>query len=702
MKENINLYTILLLSFLVGTPALIGQTDASSIDSLEQLVSSPSNDHQHFLSLVQLAEHYANPDPELAKQYAHRALRIAQRVDSTAYLAPAWNAIRRAYYGAGQWDSLGYWSQQSLEALDKSCAQRDCPNEKALAMVDLGRSLEFRGYVKKAIQVFESAFEVPGISLRTKARIKNSQGGILNEIGNHDSALKALRLSHDYAQQDNQPDIQASAMYNTAMTYGSMDNPEEVQKRLHQCLNFVRLLLVQRDTLSTKVRRHLQDTELYVISYLASSHLYIDNIDSAYQYYQTLLSLSQQLGNIQFEASAISGLLEATSQMPDKDPLPYLRQAEHLLDVDLRTRVYTKNGIYRNLYNYYTKAGQLYKALEYAERNVDHIKAFKADTSSLIIHAYINLTQAQAAVGQYEAAWKTYDELYQIKSALVRRTQEEALARTAIEMELAENELARQQAEQATLLEQQASASRLRFFYLLLGLAAVIVVLLIWAYRRVRSDRATIAAKNEIVKASLEEKEVLLREIHHRVKNNLQIISALLDKQARKSTDENVQRLVREGQERIQSMALVHQNLYQNDQLSGIDIRTYLHELSQNIQHSNQIVAEKVELELNVAAERLDIDTAIPVGLILNELITNAYKYAFPEGRSGKIIVDFYKRAEQYFLNICDDGVGLPPDFEQRRNKSLGLNLVRGLVRQLDGKVEWPGVAQGTSIAIQF
>ena len=194
-----------------------------------------------------------------------------------------------------------------------------------------------------------------------------------------------------------------------------------------------------------------------------------------------------------------------------------------------------------------------------------------------------------------------------------------------------------------------------------------------------------------------------MREIHHRVKNNLQIISGLLDRQARKSSDEAVRRLVREGQERIQSMALIHQNLYESEQLSGIDIKTYLRELSSNIQSSQLVdrAEEQIELELNVADEHLDIDTAIPVGLILNELLTNCYKYAFKGRSGGKISVAFNKNNDQYQLSVRDDGVGFHPE-DTVKKRSLGLSLVRGLVRQLDGTIEWLKVEHGTAVAITF
>lgn len=354
-----------------------------------------------------------------------------------------------------------------------------------------------------------------------------------------------------------------------------------------------------------------------------------------------------------------------------------------------------------DLSKYYLFRKNYARAQAFAQQRLDIVKQHQSDTTDLAADALELLAQTQAAAGRYQIAWENFTRFHDLKMTMINRNQEDALARTAVEMDLAENELARQKAEQATLLEKRSSVERTRFFLTLLVVAGIILAVVLWAYRRVAADRQIIQEKNLAIEASLVEKEVLLREIHHRVKNNLQIISSLLDKQARKSTDEAVRKLVREGQERIQSMALIHQNLYESEQLSGIDIKSYLRELGRNIQKSQALSPEQVQLELNVGEEELDIDTAIPVGLILNELLTNCYKYAFKGRMKGMIQVEFKKIAGKYLLRVSDDGVGFRPN-KQRSNSTLGLNLVNGLVRQLEGTIEWLTVEKGTAVAITF
>jgi PAS domain S-box-containing protein len=186
---------------------------------------------------------------------------------------------------------------------------------------------------------------------------------------------------------------------------------------------------------------------------------------------------------------------------------------------------------------------------------------------------------------------------------------------------------------------------------------------------------------------SLQEKEVLLKEIHHRVKNNMAIISGLLSLQARHSRQEEVKALLNESQQRIKSMALIHELLYQHRNLSRIHFQKYIQELIEGISYSFRGRGTEVVLEIDADAADLDIVQAIPCGLILNELITNCYKYAFEGKPVGKINVDFKHNRGYYTLQVTDNGKGLPPGFGTGQMKTLGMQLVTQLVRQLGGSL---------------
>jgi PAS domain S-box-containing protein len=211
----------------------------------------------------------------------------------------------------------------------------------------------------------------------------------------------------------------------------------------------------------------------------------------------------------------------------------------------------------------------------------------------------------------------------------------------------------------------------------------------------------------EQIRASLHEKEVLLKEIHHRVKNNLQVISGLLTLQAAQTNDERLQRMVKESQSRIWTMALIHQTLYQSGNLADIDMADYIHSLVGNLLSSHAQVAMPPAVIFDLLPVRLAIDRAIPLALIINELVTNAMKHAFPDGRPGEIRIALQKcrdklsQAAAYELIVTDNGAGLPAGFDAAKQKSLGLQLVAMLTKQLGASLAIES-AQGTSVCITF
>jgi len=192
----------------------------------------------------------------------------------------------------------------------------------------------------------------------------------------------------------------------------------------------------------------------------------------------------------------------------------------------------------------------------------------------------------------------------------------------------------------------------------------------------------------EALRASLHEKEILLKEIHHRVKNNMQVISSLLSLQSRHLTDKAAIEMFRESQQRIRSMALVHEKLYQSKDLSRIDFSKYIESLIMFLFHSYRVNSDLVRMKTEVRNVLLDINSAIPCGLIINELVMNALKHAFPGGRKGEIIVSLQPSGDDRFiLSVSDDGVGFPAGLDFHKTETLGMQLVTMLVDQLDGTI---------------
>ena len=206
----------------------------------------------------------------------------------------------------------------------------------------------------------------------------------------------------------------------------------------------------------------------------------------------------------------------------------------------------------------------------------------------------------------------------------------------------------------------------------------------------------------DALRASLHEKEALLREVHHRVKNNMQIISSLLSLQAREVADPAVVRMFRDSQSRIRSMAFVHEKLYQSKDLSRIGFSDYIQSLLDHLSRTFAIDAKRIKIETAIENVAFDIDTAIPCGLIINELVTNAFKHAFPRARKGKIRLDLLRPdGSRFMLRVADNGVGFPKGLDFRTTESLGMQLVMVLVEQINGRIEREA-GPGTAFRIEF
>jgi len=205
----------------------------------------------------------------------------------------------------------------------------------------------------------------------------------------------------------------------------------------------------------------------------------------------------------------------------------------------------------------------------------------------------------------------------------------------------------------------------------------------------------------EKIKSSLEEKEILLREVHHRVKNNLQIISSLISLQSNRLDDEETIHLFRKTINRIQSMALVHEKLYQSHDFARINLAEYIKDLVQNVLNSYEGSQERIILEMDCEPVWININTAIPCALIINELVTNSVKHAFPHEGTGKIIIQLRQEGDQITITCTDTGVGLPHDINLHETSTLGLKLVQALTQQLKGEIKILK-GKGTSFKIQI
>jgi two-component sensor histidine kinase len=218
------------------------------------------------------------------------------------------------------------------------------------------------------------------------------------------------------------------------------------------------------------------------------------------------------------------------------------------------------------------------------------------------------------------------------------------------------------------------------------------------------TDISSIKNTEEKYKSSLHEKELILRELHHRVKNNMQIISSLLSLQAKSLKDERDLEIFKSSQSRVKSMALIHEKLYDSPDFSHINLEDYIQSLVQELYDTYNIRAEKIHLKINIQDIKLNMETSIPLGLLINEIVSNSLKYAFPDNKNfenPKLVIELKKEKNDYILMIMDNGIGIHDNFDLEKSESLGMQLINNLTDQIDGELKLD-TSHGTKITIKF
>ncbi|WP_421874192.1 histidine kinase dimerization/phosphoacceptor domain -containing protein [Marinoscillum sp.] len=357
------------------------------------------------------------------------------------------------------------------------------------------------------------------------------------------------------------------------------------------------------------------------------------------------------------------------------------------LIVDPTVNIEVNLSALANLSKMQNQAGHTKEAIGLASQLL--AEATERKMISHIRDAHHLLYTAYQIQGDYRRALAAHEDYMVYKDSLVNTEAINALNELEKKYETEKKEreietLALKNEQNELQLEKQASE---RMLYLVAIVTLLIVVgLVLWQFSQKSKFNRILTDKNGTISKALHEREVLLKEIHHRVKNNLQIISSLLNLQARFIKDKSAIDAVQEGRNRVKSMALIHQKLYQQENIEGINMPEYIDNLTRALLTSYKIKDERITVDKNVASINLDIDTAIPLGLILNELLTNSLKYAFPENEKGALKISLLQEAETLMLEVADNGVGM--DSSRKSEGSFGMTLIDSLAEKLNATVE--------------
>lgn len=460
------------------------------------------------------------------------------------------------------------------------------------------------------------------------------------------------------------------------------------QKQIHTSPQVTRLRLNLIESIYAKRKDYtnalIYTKKIYEVSY--EERLRTNSKDWYPVFWQGLSCLNQA------EYLLEMGKYETCEALADSG-YQYVLLSERMVD-------YPKNaseGIF-NALQVLIKIKSHFKRWEEAKMLLEKASRIKAEYNIHILYDF-NLQFYQNYVNYYEAQ-KEYAQAFQyqklaneVKDSLNSQRDKRKLWQSEMQINTEKYQEHIQSAEKESRLQSQ--IRNLTIFTLVIFVVFAFIV-----YLRIKKSNSTISAQKDLLEQSLKDKEMLLKEVHHRVKNNLQIIAGLFERQAQQATDAVTRKNLKEGQDRVFSIALVHQNLYQSDNLSSLEVKAYLEMLVKNIKQAEYNQNQEIEVHLNIDDSKLNIDNAIPLGLILNELITNCYKYAFRGRAKGNIFIDFQKNKESFQLSVKDDGIGISKEVNLQKVSSLGLHLVRGLVRQIGANLKIESNDGGTCFFI--
>lgn len=367
--------------------------------------------------------------------------------------------------------------------------------------------------------------------------------------------------------------------------------------------------------------------------------------------------------------------------------------------------IWFKLGAQREAVNAMNNRAMLYAHASYPRKDVfklyhaiiDTVTKNNIDFPLTPVYQYLHLTHS--ALGDSAAAYRYLVKYHhaQMEQERLRHdiqvtniTEQYEAEKAKQEMRVVASEL---ESSKETLEKKRMENNRI---YISLAVVGFLLFLIAFLAYKLNKSNKTLLARNK-------EKDTLLQEIHHRVKNNLQIISSLLELQTRKTHDPSTISIMQEGQNRVKAMSLIHKKLYQNEDLARVEFQAYLDDLTATLYQVFNSNNRNIQHQIKAKDIYFDIDTAIPLGLIINELVTNAYKYAFDQVSDPLLRIQINAIGQgEYELLVSDNGPGLPPDFDIQKVKSLGLRLVSRLTKQLLGSMNYERDGNINTFAITF
>ena len=630
------------LIFFFSTVSLQGQT---SLDSLKKAAQSDVADTNTVVACNTLAGEVVLANPKEALALSKKALSISLRIQFKDGITWSYANMSEAYEYMGQIDS----AVSSLESARSYKVQFADTQGMARMDMNIGNLYLNQGFFQpasealfRALSVFDRLKDKPQLS-----KVYNNLGLLYRRTKNYKTALDYYQKSLALKRELGDTKGQAVTLSNISM-----------------------MLIHQKD-------------------YKAAERFALEGYE--------VCKRNNLMG---YASMCLIGAAQATvKQGKNEDCKKYLDIIEQLLvkypdDLDKAGFFMAKSELaksekkYKEAISHVLQAVEIYKLREMLEP---------------LQNSYSSISKMYSENHQPDMAMQWLDKSVEIADTIFQRENLRQVNEMNIVYKTQSKEKENENLRMENRLEQMRSETSERQRNYLFGFLVVLLLLGVWISRLLWQKNKAYGQLEENKKAletAVEQKDTLLRELHHRVKNNLQVVTGLLDLQMARIKDEDVINALNDGKNRIRSMALIHQKLYRTDDLKSVDMQEYLEKLLQEISAGFAMPDKHIETKVTARGINLDIDVAIPLGLMVNELVTNSFKYAFQEKNSGIITISLEKLADKYVLKISDNGPGY--DVAAKTTKAtLGLRLVNMLTKQIRGSLEIHNFS-GTEVVIQF
>lgn len=730
-------YTVIVLLLLCTVTGYAQQQANNTEKELLHQLATTKADSGRVKHLLEIGNYYVNKpgeeavDMNKALNYSQQAVDLAHRIGFTKGEGGAYALTAQIYREKGDRKTGKAFAEKALTYFKKPIIASP---EAAAAWMELSQyySIDSDTELAEKVKLYKNAVEILKVTAPNTIQLADAMkfmGDLYGLQAAYPLALTLLKDALDIYHAHHKTNLQDifSLLGQMSLQIG------QLKEGLNYQLQAVRLAEQTKDSTGTAMVLYNRLGFIYnslnklpesALSYEKSLQIAKRNHDTS-----AIMVLHSNLAwayiRMHQERKGINIIKNALNTYPVRDTGAYVHMLTTIMEAHTFLKEYNESEYYyyRILPNFkHTSAVEPYITnFHYAALNLfiakhdlpklaPHIAGLNEishKTTDLRILGAIQryLFLADSANGNYVQAIQHYQRYKRLYDSIDDRNHDKQIAQMELQFQTEKKDLdIANQAKDIQLLQQQNDLQKralrseaISRSLLIAGLILVILLLALGysryrlkqqANKQLKEKQTAINLQNDSLKQLVDEREWLLREIHHRVKNNLQIVISLLNSQSVYLEDNVALSVIRESQHRMNSISLIHQKLYQGDNLSGIDMHDYIYELALYLQDSFD-TRGRIAFLLDVDRIVLDVSQAVPLGLILNEAITNAIKYAFRDHEEPKILIAL-KQSGDHALNMTvrDNGVGLPDDFDINTCASLGINLMQGLTRQLGGKLQ--------------